>query len=80
MVDRFRPAKTETEDESKANFFIRIGGGKKIKNPTKEMDLLQEKFNLPSCTSGTARIVLETVTGKAGLDVDTRSGNKIRIN
>jgi len=51
--------------------------GKPIKNPTKELDLLQAEFNLPSVTSSNARHVLETAKGNANLDADTRAGKLI---
>lgn len=65
-----------------ATFFVRLTG-KPIKNPTKELDLLQEDFGLPSVTSSNARHVLETAKGNANLDSETRAGklrNKLSNN
>ena len=75
MLYRFRPIRNVNENKDEARFFIRFSNGNQILNPTKELDLLQEEFHLPSCTSSNARHVLETAKGNSELDADTRAGN-----
>jgi len=52
----------------KSKFFVRFGNGKPIVNLTKQLDSLQQEFNLSFLCSSNARRVVTTLKRTAGLD------------